>query len=394
MRGRSPRGCPALARRRERVQHGAVGARRRSRGRRDRGPRRRSARRGRAAPRRSAAPRRARRRRTARASQAVREPSVPSANALTGPMRSQSSPRPLRSAERDDRVEPLGRERGPDAQREPAVGVQPLPGREAVLALEVVDPGDPARVRLAHPVREGRVELVLARRAGSPRRRPRPRSRAGRRSARRTHRARRRARCRSAAARAPPTRARPCGGRAPRAAPRARRRPRPGPRGAARDRRPASARSASPRRSPSRRRSARAAAAAASTSACERVSARSSRPSESDHSRKCTWASVKPGTTQRPSRSTRSLETSERSPSRTSTPPPTRSPASASARASGSLGVAGADAAVVEDHAAEGSPCAAIVCVRARRPRLRPRRSIAASRRSRPGWRGTASTRR
>ncbi len=31
-----------------------------------------------------------------RASQAVREPSVPSANALTGPMRSQSSPRPLR----------------------------------------------------------------------------------------------------------------------------------------------------------------------------------------------------------------------------------------------------------------------------------------------------------
>ena len=97
MRGRSPRGAQRsrvassasstarLARVADRV-HGEVEARVA-----------RSARPARAAPRRSAAPRRARRRRTARACEAVREPSVPSANALTGPMRSQSSPRPLRS---------------------------------------------------------------------------------------------------------------------------------------------------------------------------------------------------------------------------------------------------------------------------------------------------------
>ena len=202
--------------------------------------------------------------------------------------------------ERDDLVDPLGRQRGPDAQRQAAVGVQPLPGGQAVLALEVVDARHAARVGLPQAARDGLVEHVLAQAAGSPRRRPRRRARARRRSARPRRRARRPERSPTGAARAPPRRARRCGGRAPRAAPGDRRRPRRGAamrlgvaggpaRRRANLRRAASLRcSARPRRPPAPRRA----------SAWPRGRAV---PSESDHSRKWTCASVKPGTTQRPS---------------------------------------------------------------------------------------------
>ena len=257
--------------------------------------------------------------------------------------------------ERDDLVEPLGRQRGPDAQRQAAVGVQALPGGEAVLALEVVDARHAARVGRAQAAREGLVELALARAAGWRRPRPTRRSRAARRWARPRRRARPRARRRSAAARAPPTTARRCGDRAPRAAPADRRRPRRAPPGAVPDRRRASAPRASRHRSASRSRPARRSGRGAAPRRASACRERSSRASESDHSRKCTCASVKPGTTQRPSRSTRSLETRERV-----------ALAHVDAAADAIAGdrerarqreprVAGAHAAVVQDHAAEGS---------------------------------------
>ena len=58
----------------------------------------------------------------------------------------------------------------------------------------------------------------------------------------------------------------------------------------------------------------------------------------SAQSRKWTWASVNPGSTQRPSRSIRSWPTVSESPSRTSTPPAISSPATASARTWGRRG--------------------------------------------------------
>ena len=77
-------------------------------------------------------------------------------------------------------------------------------------------------------------------------------------------------------------------------------------------------------------------AASASARLAQCVS--SSRPRSSAHSRKWAWLSVKPGSTQRPSRSSRSCPTVSTSPSRTSTPPAIRSPATASADTCGRRG--------------------------------------------------------
>ena len=66
-------------------------------------------------------------------------------------------------AERERVVEPLDGQRGPDAERERAVGREPLPGGEAVRALEVVDARHAATVRRADAAAHGGVELLLGR---------------------------------------------------------------------------------------------------------------------------------------------------------------------------------------------------------------------------------------
>ena len=332
--------------------------RRRSRALRGRGPRRRSARPGRAAPRRSAAASPSPASANGSSIEAVREPSVPSANALTGPMRSHSSPRPLRSPSAMIVVQPLGRERGPDAQREPAA-------RRAAAATRASPcsrwkswmPGHAARVRLAHAARDRLVEHARPGGGESPPRRPRRPSRAARRWA-------------APAASRSTTGASPIGsrasaadesqavwwscahsstGRSPQAASSALAVRLPG-------RRPASAPRASPRRSASRRRRAprpRRPPAPRRASASPRGRAA---PSDSDHSRKCTCASVKPGTTQRPSE-VDALVRDERAIALAHVDAAADAVARDRDRArERKPGIARAHAAVVEDHAAEGSP--------------------------------------
>ena len=118
-----PARLPALARRLERVEHRAVGARRRSRARRGRGPHRRS---GPASSRSSSAP-----------SSASPRPASANGSSMRGGARAERAvgegldrpdAQPLvaeaaAQPERDDLVEPLGRQRRPDAQRQAAVGV-------------------------------------------------------------------------------------------------------------------------------------------------------------------------------------------------------------------------------------------------------------------------------
>ncbi len=249
--------------------------------------------------------------------EAVREPSVPSANALTGPIADPLVAEAAAEAERERLVEALGGQRGPHAEGERAVGREPLPGGEPAAALEVVDAGQPAPVGLAHAL------------AHAPRR-ARPRPARARPPSVRTPRARAAAR----RARRSPRSRRSCGGRASR-----RRTGRPPQArlelvGLERRRElvaqrvrehPAVAGAGRAKRARTRRR----ALVAAERSVCSRASA---------HSRKCTCASWKPGVTQRPARSTRSDETADRSPSRTSTPPAMRAPATAIARARGKRG--------------------------------------------------------
>ena len=174
-------------------------------------------------------------------------------------------------AERDDLVEPLGRERGPDAQRQACARRSAAARRRG--RARAGSRGCPSR--RARGPRAGRSRPPRRARSraapGSQRRHPTPPSRAARPWAHPRHRARRPARRRSAAARALPRTARRCGDRAPRAA--TGRSPqaassasRCGP-----GRRRASAPSASPRRSASRSRRAAAPPRPPSTSACERV---------------------------------------------------------------------------------------------------------------------------
>ena len=379
---------PALARRRERVEHGAVG------GVADRVHREVEARVGAAA-----APRRAARSALSSGSpspasangssiEAVREPSVPSANALTGPMRSQSSPRPLRSPSAMISSEPLGGERRPDAQREAARRrCSRCHAREAVLALEVVDPGQSARVRLAHAVRD-RARRARARpERGSPPPRPRPRSRGARRWARR-------------AASRSTTGAVPIGsrssaaeesqavwwscaqsstGRSPQAASSASRCGSGSPAGQRSARQPA------PITQPSARGAA--AAAAASTSACERV-AREVEPAERQRPLEEVHVRVGEAGHDAAAAEVDALVRDERAIALAHVDAASDAVARDRDRArERKPGIARAHAAVVEDHAAEGSPrrCSpSLSSAPCCRPRLPPRRSRAVSRRSRP----------
>ena len=116
----------------------------------------------------------------------------------------------------------------------------------------------------------------------------------------------------------------------------------------------------------------------ASASSSEGMSSRRTSLRATAHVGKCTCASLKPGTTQRPPRSTRSGLASARS--CTPTPPAISSPAIASARATGSA----------------GSRVRIVPFSRITRPRTRPRRRRrrAGPRPDRPDTRGAHASRR
>ena len=95
---------------------------------------------------------------------AVREPSVPSANALTGPMRSHSSPSPLRSP---SAMISSSRSAGSEAQTRSdrrRSACSRCQAASPLLALEVVNAGHAPRVGRAQAVHDGLVELALAQR--------------------------------------------------------------------------------------------------------------------------------------------------------------------------------------------------------------------------------------
>ena len=112
--------------------------------------------------------------------QAVPEPSAPSMNTFTGPTRTSSLPKPVRSSSAVAAAEHLDGHGHVHAQVQAPVGVEPLPQAAAAGALEVVHADDAAGIGGGHPCAHGPRELErLGRGQGERRTR---RARAGRRS--------------------------------------------------------------------------------------------------------------------------------------------------------------------------------------------------------------------